>query len=671
MNPMATDQESKAPALFEPTAFEPLLPRPVGFALRRARAEYRRGRHAQALSYLVDVGEVFIQLYTSIAIACLIEHEELATRHFKADLAAFLKKPPGIGTWLGCWRKVAQCLMDGGARGDFADLAMFPAVGEYEGRSVLSELLNLPAFRNRTKHTRTLPDDRALEVLALGWPQIKELLRQAWPLFATYVLCVVEEQDETELILREVTALEEETDALDHVVSVPRPADAGTLVLVKRADLERESEADVELLALGPMLMWHEGEVYIFGKGKNRRSEFVSTSGRELILGMDELEGALEGLLPDEPLHKHGAWVSKLKEHALVGRSLYEARDCTPESFYLGNPVSWPDLAQNLDIRRDLQAGDTRLSPTEFDEQYLPALVERVLRCDCPLVLFRGPGGCGKTTQLLRTAFEIDRRFSDQAIVLHLRHSHELASAEVAMACAANQDKAIILAVDEAGPLALEIERRRNSYRTARRKVGFLCAERPNMWPDAAVGDVLEVSSALSRTEAKELLQRLGAHGMLGALEDLSEEEQIEALAERYDRQILVTLREATSGQRFDEIIRSEYARMPGDTARDLYLEAAVLHRCRLPLPEALAIALAGCEDRKGFRRKVWRGARGALVKDGPAGDKFYRTRHARIAEVLCESLPAARIAEEVEQIIAQYVVTHDVEARVPIFRLI
>lgn len=138
----------------------------------------------------------------------------------------------------------------------------------------------------------------------------------------------------------------------------------------------------------------------------------------------------------------------------------------------------------------------------------------------------------------------------------------------------------------------------------------------------------------LSRAEIQRVIKSLANDGMLGVLQNLSQDEKIAAFEERADKWLLVALREATRGKGFDQILQDEFSDLKSTAAIIPFLCIAVTHMHSLPLP---ARVLSSCMEalRINFDEHVK-----GLLQDAIEVDSrwYYRTRHPVIAEKFVNS---------------------------------
>jgi hypothetical protein len=189
-----------------------------------------------------------------------------------------------------------------------------------------------------------------------------------------------------------------------------------------------------------------------------------------------------------------------------------------------------------------------------------------------------GSAGCGKSTILRRLAVRLARGGQ----VLYLTNSEEALPPHVIARTLESLQKRAILLFDNAeiilgGLPALLSEVRKVSKppllivaaRTSEydRKIGTLGAD----------GHVREFHVPhLTRPEIEGVIRSLDTNNVLGKLRGMSPAQRIAEFEIRANQQILVAMREATSGQKFDHIIRDEFVRAEPREARVLYLCVAL-----------------------------------------------------------------------------------------------
>ena len=141
----------------------------------------------------------------------------------------------------------------------------------------------------------------------------------------------------------------------------------------------------------------------------------------------------------------------------------------------------------------------------------------------------------------------------------------------------------------------------------------------------------------LSVSDINSLLDTLGRFNMLGALRGIPRIQQVREFQQRAERQLLVAMREATSGRGFDDIISSEYHDLP-EEARIAYVIACLVSSTGAP--GALARHLRACLNGEHVDRAFTLNETlsGTLVPAN-AGGTILKPRHRVIAEIVLGKL--------------------------------
>jgi len=147
-------------------------------------------------------------------------------------------------------------------------------------------------------------------------------------------------------------------------------------------------------------------------------------------------------------------------------------------------------------------------------------------------------------------------------------------------------------AADFVGHLSSAIGRLRDTNHAAM----FLLGERLNEWRQARnkpTGKEFDLNP-LSDPEINRLLDYLGAHSQLNALEHLSRDMQFSVVKEKHRKELLIVMREATEGKSFDAILEDEYRGIVHDVARRLYLTVCCFYQHGAYVRDSLLAQLSG-----------------------------------------------------------------------------
>ncbi len=307
------------------------------------------------------------------------------------------------------------------------------------------------------------------------------------------------------------------------------------------------------------------------------------------------------------------------------------------DEFFIGAPPNWGLIASRADARRDIE-----------DEMLESIIVDAELdRKGVQFVLIHSEAGTGKSTILRRIAMELALEWNHLVVALKPYGAPELVDLERLARLAGER---VYLVVDEATSVARELIELLRGARIAQVKLTVVAAARTNEWRESQEDDLVLGAEEfelgpLSAGEINRVLETLSDHHKLGLLAGANKEAQVEAFQSRADKQLLVALREATEGKKFDEIVVDEFDRIPSIDAQRAYLLIAALHRLGILtraglLHRALKIPLTE------LGQKVFGPATKVIIPRDVAGDNepYYSTRHMLIASIVYDrKVPSER----------------------------
>ena len=296
--------------------------------------------------------------------------------------------------------------------------------------------------------------------------------------------------------------------------------------------------------------------------------------------------------------------------------------------FFLGAEPTWDDIRSNVDAVRT------------FTYEFLDTL--RGAREGLNALLITGHAGSGKSTLLRRLAIELAR---EGRTVYYAKAPRAVAASAVLSLLAGLDGKHVYLFVDDA-------YYQLDSIAKILRDVGddvnvtLVLAERPHLiearldrLPIKLTG-LLDIPG-LNRSDCELVIEKLGESGFLGALQGKSRDEQLRVFLGRSQKQLLVAMKEATSGQGFDVIIGNEFRTLANDEARFAYIVACLCYMHGAPVRRKHLLAcLDGTDVEKAA--VLSRHLREVLVpwKDN---SEFLSPRHRVIArQVIAEAVPLA-----------------------------
>jgi hypothetical protein len=306
---------------------------------------------------------------------------------------------------------------------------------------------------------------------------------------------------------------------------------------------------------------------------------------------------------------------------------LVRAEKATYRSNYLlGNTPRWEDILNDLDAPRSIS----------------PEIFERItgLHSTTPqiqLVAILGSAGSGKSTILRRVGLSL----AQAGVPVFLTNSEELPRPNsIARALDAIPGRVVLLFDNSEGALGF-LPAIVRELRGCERPPILAVAARTNDF-DRKVGRIDDGCGItefhvpnLDEEEILAVLHVLERHHLLGRLRGMKKEARVHEFQVRAGRQILVAMREATTGRGFDEILRDEFAKLPSDEARILYLCTALATDSGYRIRKDELVGCATVRPAEALYL-LDRSLRDIVLPTGVAGDLLL-LRHRRIAEFMVD----------------------------------
>jgi tetratricopeptide (TPR) repeat protein len=320
--------------------------------------------------------------------------------------------------------------------------------------------------------------------------------------------------------------------------------------------------------------------------------------------------------------------ISNIQQNFEIVDERVRGQEPNTAEFFIGGPPNWAAIAAGVDAKRDV-----------IDDILGTLLTDPLLdRGTSQVVLVHAEAGTGKSTLLRRIAFEL--ALSWDRIVLALKPYGSLDFLDLERVARAAAERVFVI-VDDAVPVGREISVLAKNSRETKTKLTVIAAARTNEWREVyeeiSIPGIEEFElDKLSLAEIKAVIDTLSRNDKLGLLAGTSEQTKIAAFQERAEKQLLVALREATEGKRFDEIVVDEYDRIPSPDAQRAYLLVAALHRLGILTRAGLLKRSIGIPFTE-LGHRVFEPAAKIIVPREVLDDteQYYSTRHELIAQIV------------------------------------
>lgn len=366
----------------------------------------------------------------------------------------------------------------------------------------------------------------------------------------------------------------------------------------------------------------------------NTVNNYIPKNTRSLSLFIDSSDHPIRRRFAvSNDIHLSESIINFLDNDADYLHKTFRAGSCDPKSFYKGYFPNWGPIEQNLDVKRAKL--DDVLSEIFFAEDDLNSPSQQFF-------LIKGHAGSGKTVFSHRLAWDAANVLDKLCIYMKPAHrpTYEAIS-ELFYLC----KQRVFLFLDDSLEYIDDIKSLILKARKDRIALTIIGTARNSAWNDygAELEPILSESYELHYLSEKEIIFLIGLlrqHNSLGYLEDLTLEEQKEALSRKAGRQLLVALHEATLGKPFTEIVQDEYRSISDPKAQSLYLTVCILHRLGIETRAGL-IARIHAIPLTLFKENLFKPLESIVFAHETqyTRDYVYRSRHQHIAEIIFETV--------------------------------
>ena len=372
---------------------------------------------------------------------------------------------------------------------------------------------------------------------------------------------------------------------------------------------------------------WERSKISLVNAQAEHFLPWLASEVQTLLEEASVREEAIPSLLPQgESLPS--ALVAPFRRSYEVIAEEMASGSAGPEGFFKGDRLTWGQLSADYDARRDIT------------DDVVEVVLDEQSESGVRTILLLGEAGAGKTTILRRIGADLAAVWKLPTITL--RDSALLSYREVEPLRTVLDNRLHIL-IDNAADHVREIADFVREARSARADVTLILAARNNEWTDRVRQTEVSPDGVfqleyLSEPEIDRVIDRLTHFRELGHLETLSPLERKSAFRDNAERQLLVALREATEGRRFEEIIIDEFSSISSSEARNAYLFVCCVYRVGVALRAGILRRLTGVPFEE-FQEKLLAPAERVLIEERLPDDLEYRARHPIIAEIVSNHL--------------------------------
>lgn len=241
-------------------------------------------------------------------------------------------------------------------------------------------------------------------------------------------------------------------------------------------------------------------------------------------------------------------------------------RPRTRSLFLLGSPPTWDDIERGIDAQR------------EINGSLKQELRSAMQGSGTDILLLTSAAGGGKSTIAKRVAVEL----TGEGFPVFFSEGDTRPNPDLLASFCSTLDHRILLIFDNVGHDFSLVSTFYERVRNLEIKPLILLVARYNEWARggyhlAGIRSMKEIRVPdLTGPDIDQILVTLETNDLLGELRKMDYAQRVDVFRRKARKQILVAMREATSGRGFDDIIRDEFATVEPADARLLYLVAAI-----------------------------------------------------------------------------------------------
>jgi len=369
----------------------------------------------------------------------------------------------------------------------------------------------------------------------------------------------------------------------------------------------------------------------------------VSSATRDFMLALkDEFDSRPASTAPDAA---RKLVPNSTSSFSRVGSSYYEIRDsdCTGASdaarFFRGGDPTWPNTRDGVAPYRDTMW------------EALESILDTISQSDRTAYsyLVTGAAGNGKTTMARQLLWLLSRDFRADVRCLEHIAGTPLDVRPLGQLVNPAKPQRIVILVRNAADYGHQCSQFAHDARSSKLPITIIFEERKNQWT-TGVGSSRRPQihrefelGRLSQIEIDSILDALSTHGALGKIYGLSREQQVQHFSVLADKELLVALRELTTGGSFDDIVRDEFNKIPSQAARSAYVFASAVGQVGLAIRYGTILRLLKL-NYADAKTEVFAPTEGVLISHDESGSSRHnsgyqlRARHPTIASIIFDA---------------------------------
>lgn len=229
------------------------------------------------------------------------------------------------------------------------------------------------------------------------------------------------------------------------------------------------------------------------------------------------------------------------------------------KDYLLGATPRWADINYNLDAPRKITKDLFKKVESFFDGD-----------ANIRSVAILGNAGSGKSTVLKRLCYNL----VNAGRTVYFSHSENLPKTRDLIDALEMMNSRVILAIDNSELVLRQLVTLAEELNKIKFPPIFILASRTNIFErisskyDPIINLEQHEMPNLDKDEIKDVINKLDENNVLGYLKGLNTQQRIKEFENRAKKQILVAMREATKGEDFDVIMKSEFDEIVNDEGK-------------------------------------------------------------------------------------------------------